>query len=149
MLFPKKVKHRKWQTHRKSKERMNRPETRGLKVSHGEYGIAATTGSRVTSNQIEAARKVIARTMKDGGKGGRMWIRIFPDRPITRKAAEVPMGKGKGDPDHFVCEVHPGRVLFEMSGLPESVAREAFRKAAHKLPVKGKFVTRENTSERA
>ena len=121
---------------------MNRPETRGLTVSHGSYGLKATTGSRVTSNQIEAARRVISRTM---GKTGKSWIRIFPDRPITNKAAEVPMGKGKGDPDHFVCEVHPGRVMFEIDGVPEDIAREAFRKATNKLPVKAKFVRREDT----
>ncbi len=142
MLFPKKVKHRKWQTHRKSPERMNRPETRGLTVSYGSYGLKAVTGSRVTSNQIEAARRVISRTM---GKAGKSWIRIFPDRPITQKAAEVPMGKGKGDPDHFVCEVHPGRVMFEIDGVEEDIAREAFRKAMNKLPVKAKFVRREDT----
>ena len=121
---------------------MNRPETRGLTVSHGSYGLKATTGSRVTSNQIEAARRVISRTM---GKTGKSWIRIFPDRPITNKAAEVPMGKGKGDPDHFVCAVHPGRVMFEIDGVPEDIAREAFRKATNKLPVKAKFVRREDT----
>lgn len=142
MLFPKKVKHRKWQTQRKSEEKINRPDTRGITVSHGEYGLKATSGSRVRSNQIEAARRVISRTM---GKTGRSWIRIFPDRPITRKAAEVPMGKGKGDPDHFVFEVQPGRILFEISGVPEEIAREAFRKATAKLPVKAKFVRREDT----
>lgn len=142
MLFPKKVKHRKWQTHRKSPEKMNRPDTRGLTVAYGSYGLKATTGSRVKSNQIEAARRVISRTM---GKTGRSWIRIFPDRPITEKAAEVPMGKGKGDPDHFVFEVRPGRVMFEIDGVPEEVAREAFRKATNKLPVKARFVTRADT----
>jgi large subunit ribosomal protein L16 len=142
MLFPKKVKHRKWQTQRKSQEKINRPDTRGITVSHGQYGLKATTGSRVRSNQIEAARRVISRTL---GKTGRSWIRIFPDRPITQKAAEVPMGKGKGDPDHFVFEVQPGRILFEVDGVPEEVAREAFRKATAKLPVKAKFVRREDT----
>jgi len=142
MLFPKKVKHRKWQTHRKSPEKMNRPDTRGLTVAYGSYGLKATTGSRVKSNQIEAARRVISRTM---GKTGKSWIRIFPDRPITQKAAEVPMGKGKGDPDHFVFEVQPGRVMFEVDGVTEEVAREAFRKATNKLPVKAKFVTRADT----
>jgi large subunit ribosomal protein L16 len=142
MLFPKKVKHRKWQTHRKSPEKVNRPDTRGVTVSHGQYGLKAMSGSRVRSNQIEAARRVISRTM---GKTGRSWIRIFPDRPITQKAAEVPMGKGKGDPDHFVFEVQPGRILFEIDGVPEEVAREAFRKATAKLPVKTRFVRREDT----
>ncbi|MEK7462599.1 MAG: 50S ribosomal protein L16 [Patescibacteria group bacterium] len=139
MLFPKKVKHRKWQTNRISEERRQRPDTRGVTVAYGEYGLMAITGSRVKSNQIEAARRVISRTT---GKTGRVWIRIFPDRPITKKAAEVPMGKGKGDPDHFVFEVRPDRVLFEVSGVTEDIAREAFRKATAKLPVKGKFVRR-------
>ena len=139
MLFPKKVKHRKWQTNRISEERRNRPDTRGITVAYGEYGLKATSASRVKSNQIEAARRVISRTT---GKAGRVWIRIFPDRPITKKAAEVPMGKGKGDPDHFVFEVKPERILFEVSGVTEEVAREAFRKATAKLPVKGKFVRR-------
>ncbi len=142
MLFPKKVKHRKWQTNRISEERRNRPDTRGVTVAYGEFGLKATSASRVKSNQIEAARRVISRTT---GKTGRVWIRIFPDRPITKKAAEVPMGKGKGDPDHFVFEVRPDRVLFEVSGVPEDIAREAFRKATAKLPVKGKFVRREDT----
>ena len=142
MLFPKKVKHRKWQTNRISPARRQRPDNRGTAVSHGDYGLMATTGSRVKSNQIEAARRVISRTT---GKTGRVWIRIFPDRPITKKAAEVPMGKGKGDPDHFVFEVRPDRILFEVSGVTEEIAREAFRKATAKLPVKSKFVRREDT----
>jgi large subunit ribosomal protein L16 len=143
MLAPKKVKHRKWQTNRISEERRQRPDTRGITVAYGEYGLMATTGSRVKSNQIEAARRVISRT---SGKAGRIWIRIFPDRPITKKAAEVPMGKGKGDPDHFVFEVHPERILFEIAGVTEEVAKEAFRKATAKLPVKSKFVRRADTS---
>ena len=142
MLFPKKVKHRKWQTQRKSEAKRNRPDTRGVTISYGSYGLKATTGSRVKSNQIEAARRVISRTM---GKAGKSWIRIFPDRPVTRKAAEVPMGKGKGDPDHFVFEVRPGRILFEIDGVPEDIAREALRKATAKLPVNTKFVRREDT----
>jgi large subunit ribosomal protein L16 len=142
MLFPKKVKHRKWQTNRISPERRQRPDTRGVTVAYGEYGLMATSGSRVKSNQIEAARRVISRTT---GKAGRVWIRIFPDRPITKKAAEVPMGKGKGDPDHFVFEVRPDRILFEVSGVTEEVAKEAFRKATAKLPLKAKFVRREDT----
>ena len=143
MLAPKKVKHRKWQTNRISEERRQRPDTRGITVAYGEYGLMATTGSRVKSNQIEAARRVISRT---SGKTGRIWIRIFPDRPITKKAAEVPMGKGKGDPDHFVFEVKPERILFEIAGVTEEVAKEAFRKATAKLPVKSKFVRRADTS---
>lgn len=140
MLFPKKTKYRKWQTARKSKERLMRPDTRGTKVSHGSYGLKATTPARVTSNQIEAARKVIARTT---GKIGKYWIRIFPDRPYTRKAAEVGMGKGKGDPQGFVFEVRPERVLFELDGVPEKLAREALRKASAKMPVKTKFIKKE------
>ena len=142
MLFPKKVKHRKWQVARKSEAKLARPDTRGITVSYGEYGLKATTPSRVKSNQIEAARRVISRTM---GKTGKSWIRIFPDRPITKKPAEVGMGKGKGDPDHFVFEVRPGRILFEIDGVPEEVAREAFRKATAKLPLQAKFVRREDT----
>lgn len=142
MLFPKKVKHRKWQTNRISEARRNRPDTRGIKVSYGEFGLKSSTASRVKSNQIEAALRVISRTM---GKTGKVWIRIFPDRPITQKAAEVPMGKGKGDPDHFVFEVQPGRIIFEVSGVPEELAKEAFRKACAKLPVQGKLVRREDT----
>ena len=142
MLFPKKVKHRKWQVGRKNEATLARPDTRGTSVSFGSYGLKATTPSRVKSNQIEAARRVISRTL---GKTGKVWIRIFPDRPITKKAAEVPMGKGKGDPDHFVFEVAPGRIIFEVDGVTEKVAREAMRKATAKLPLKGRFVTREET----
>jgi large subunit ribosomal protein L16 len=140
MLFPKKVKHRKWQVGRKSPAKMASPDTRGVSVSFGSYGLRALTASRVKSNQIEAARRVISRTL---GKTGRVWIRIFPDRPVTKKPAEVGMGKGKGDPDHFVFEVHPGRVLFEIDGVSEDIAREAFRKATAKLPLKGKLVRRD------
>ena len=142
MLFPKKVKHRKWQVGRKSEIKRSAPETRGITVAFGSYGLKATSQARVKSNQIEAARRVISRTL---GKTGQIWIRIFPDKPMTKKPAEVGMGKGKGDPDHFVFEVAPGRVLFEVDGVPEEVAREAMRKATAKLPLTGKFVTREET----
>ena len=142
MLFPKKVKHRKWQTGRKGEVKLNRPDTRGVTVAFGSYGLKATTPSRVKSTQIEAARRVISRTL---GKTGKIWIRIFPDKPITKKPAEVGMGKGKGDPDHFVFEVAPGRVLFEIDGVSEDVAKEALRKATAKLPLKAKFVRREDT----
>lgn len=142
MLFPKKVKHRKWQIGRKSPEKLAKPDTRGLTVAFGAYGLKATAPARVRSNQIEAARRVISRTL---GKTGKTWIRIFPDRPVTQKAAEVPMGKGKGDPEYFVFEVHPGRILFEIDGVPEETAREAFRKATAKLPLQAKFVRREET----
>lgn len=139
MLFPKKVKHRKWQTGRTNPKKYS-PDTRGLAVSFGSYGLRALTQARVKSNQIEAARRVISRTL---GKTGKIWIRIFPDHPVTKKPAEVGMGKGKGDPDHFIFEVLPGRVLFEVDGVTKEVAREAFRKATAKLPVKSKLVTRE------
>ena len=139
MLFPKKVKHRKWQTGRKSEERLARPDTRGTSVSFGAFGLKATTASRLTSNQIEAARKVLSRAT---GKGGKMWIRVFPDRPITQKPAEVGMGKGKGDPKHFVFEVRPGRVLFEIDGVEEAKVRDAMRRAGSKLPMKTTVVTR-------
>ncbi len=140
-MFPKKVKHRKWQTGRKSPEKLSRPDTRGTKVSFGSHGLKATTAHRVTSNQIEAARKVLTRAT---GKGGKMWIRIFPDRPVTKKPAEVGMGKGKGDPQHFVFEVRPGRVMFELDGVADAVARDAMRRAGSKLPVKSTVVTRGN-----
>ncbi len=138
MLFPKKVKHRKWQTHRKNPNKFG-VATRGVTLSFGTYGLKATTQARVRSNQIEASRRVISRTL---GKVGKMWIRIFPDRPYTAKAAEVGMGKGKGDLQGYHVEVLPGRILFEVDGVPEKVAREALRKAAAKLPVKGKVISR-------
>lgn len=142
MLFPKKVKHRKWHTDRKSEEKRSRPDTRGVTISFGSFGLKATAASRVKSNQIEAARRVISRTL---GKTGKIWVRIFPDKPVTKKAAEVPMGKGKGDPDHFMFEAHPGRILFEVDGVSEAVAREALRKASAKLPLTCKVVSREET----
>ena len=139
MLFPKKVKHRKWQTGRKSERRLARPDTRGTTVAFGSFALKAVTPSRVTANQIEAARKVLTRAT---AKTGKLWIRIFPDRPITNKPAEVGMGSGKGDLKHFVFEVRPGRVLFELDGVPESVARAHLKQAASKLPVKTSIVTR-------
>lgn len=142
MLFPKKVKHRKWQTGRKHPDRLMAPETRGTTVSFGAFGLKAQTQSRVKSNQIEAARRVINRTL---GKTGKIWIRIFPDKPVTKKPAEVGMGKGKGDPDHFIFDVRPGRVIFEIDGVTETVAREALRKATAKLPLKARVVTRDET----
>lgn len=139
LLFPKKVKHRKWQTGRKNPKRFSRADTRGITVAFGSFGLKATTHARVTSNQIEAARRVIVRTI---GKTGKLWIRIFPDRPITAKAEGVGMGKGKGDPKGFVFEVYPGRVLFEVDGVKKEVAEEALRKASMKLPLKAKVVER-------
>lgn len=139
MLFPKKVKHRKWQTGRKSPEKLARPDTRGTTVAFGSHGLKATSAARLTSNQIEAARKVLTRVT---GKGGKLWIRVFPDRPITQKPAEVGMGSGKGDPKFFVFEVRPGRVLFELDGVEDKAAREAMRLAGGKLPMKTSVITR-------
>ncbi len=139
MLFPKKVKHRKWQNARLSEAKLARPETKGVDVSFGAFGLKAETPARVAANQIEAARRAMQR---HAGKTAKVWIRIFPDRPVTKKAAEVPMGKGKGDPDRYVFEVRPGRVLFEIDGVTEIVAREALRKAGCKLPIKTKVVAR-------
>ena len=139
MLFPKKVKHRKWQTGRKSAKRLNRPDTRGITVAFGTFGLKALTAARMTSNQIEAARKVLTRAT---AKNGKLWIRIFPDRPITAKPAEVGMGSGKGDPKHYVFEVRPGRVLFELDGVPDTIARAHLRQAGMKLPMKTSIVTR-------
>lgn len=140
MLFPKKVKHRKWQTGRKHPDKIKASETRGTTIAFGSYGLRAITPARITSNQIEAARRTLIRKVT---KIGRIWIRIFPDRPYTRKAAEVGMGKGKGDPQGFVFEVKPGRILFEVEGVSEEIAREALRKAGAKLAVKTKVVSRE------
>ena len=139
MLFPKKVKHRKWQTQRKSAKRLARPDTRGTSVSFGSFGLKALTSARVTSNQIEAARKVLTRAV---AKSGKLWIRIFPDRPVTAKPAEVGMGSGKGDPKLYVFEVRPGRVLFEIDGVSEAVARAHLIQAGSKLPVKTSIVAR-------
>ncbi len=138
MLIPKKVKYRKWQTGRTNQKRV-RVETRGTDVSFGSYGLKAIASARIRSQQLEAARKAMTRVM---GKNGKMWIRVFPDRPYTAKAAEVGMGSGKGDPQGYCVPVHAGRVLFEVDGLPEVEAREALRKAGTKLPVKTKVVSR-------
>ncbi len=138
MLFPKKVKHRKWQKNRQNLKGIGN-ETRGTKLSFGSFGLKAVSYEHITSNQIESARKVISRSV---GKTGRIWIRIFPDRPWTQKAAEVPMGKGKGEPQGFCFEVRPGRVLFEVDGIPELAAKEALRKAGTKLPMKTKVIAR-------
>lgn len=139
MLFPKKVKHRKWQTSRRNAKRPLHA-TRGASLSFGSHGIKAITAHRVESKQIESARKVIARSVS---KTGKMWTRIFPDRPFTQKAAEVGMGKGKGDPQGYCFQVEPGRVIFEVDGITDAVARMALKKAGAKLPFKIKIVTRE------
>ena len=138
MLFPKKVKFRRWQVHRRHSDVLaNHRSSRGTEIQFGTHAVKATTQARVTSKQIESARKVVSRTV---GKLGKYWIRIFPDRPMTHKPAEVPMGKGKGALDGYCVEVEPGRIIFEVSNDSDVVAREALRKAGAKLPVKTKIV---------
>ena len=134
-LMPKRTKYRKQQ-----KGRNRGKATRGNFVSDGEYGLQATEAAWITTNQIEAARIAMTRHIK---RGGQVWIKLFPDKPVTKKPAENRMGKGKGAPEYWVAVVKPGRVMFELAGVPEEVAKEAFRLAANKLPVKTKFVTRE------
>jgi large subunit ribosomal protein L16 len=138
MLFPKKVKFRKWQKNR-TNETKRRNATRGTTLSFGSHGLKAMTFAHVKSNQLESARKVIARTL---GKTGRVWTRVFPDRPYTQKAAETPMGKGKGDLQGYLVDVEPGRVIFEVDGVTDAVAIEALRKASTKLPLIGKTIAR-------
>ena len=135
--MPKRVKHRKVQ-----RGRMTGVATRGNVVSDGEFGLQATEPAWITANQIEAARIAMTRYIK---RGGQVWIKIFPDKSVTKKPAETRMGSGKGAPEQWVAVVKPGRVLFEIAGVPEELAREAMRLASHKLPIKCKFVTRENT----
>ena len=136
MLLPKRVKYR-----RVHRGRMKGIATRGQFVSNGEYGLQALEPCWITSNQIEAARIAMTRYTKRGGK---VWIKIFPDKPVTEKPAETRMGSGKGSPEYWVAVVKPGRVLFEMADIPEETAREALRLAAHKLPLKTKFVKRDS-----
>jgi len=139
-LFPKKVKHRKWQTGRQHPDKLSTPATRGVEINFGSHALKATTPARVKSNQIEAARRAMSRHM---GKTGRAWIRIFPDRPFTKKPSEVKMGKGKGDLQGYEAVVKPGRIIFEVDGVTEEVAKEALRKAGTKLPLKTKVVARD------
>ncbi len=138
MFFPKKVKYRKWHTMRRNPARVG-IANRGITVAFGSFGLKAMGQARIRSNQIEAARKVLSRSI---GKTGRLWIRIFPDMPYTQKPAEVKLGKGKGDLAGYVAPVLAGRVLFEVDGTDEVTAREALRKAGTKLPVKTKVVAR-------
>lgn len=134
MLLPKKVKHRKWHKPR----RMNKgTASRMNTVAFGEYGLKALGHAWVTSRQIESARRVLTRYVR---RGGRVWIRIFPDRPVTTKGSEMPMGKGKGAPDHYVCTVKPGTVMFEIGGVPADKSAEALKLATAKLPLKAKVV---------
>ena len=135
MLMPKRVKFRRVQ-----RGRLTGKASRGTKISNGTYGLVALEPAWITSNQIEAARIAMTRYIR---RGGQVWIKIFPDKPITEKPAETRMGSGKGSPEYWVAVVKPGRILFEMDGVSEEIAKEAMRLAMHKLPIKCKFVTRE------
>ena len=135
MLMPKRVKRRKQQ-----RGRLKGKAMRGNRVTNGQYGLVALEPAWITSNQIEAARIAMTRYIR---RGGQVWIKIFPDKPITEKPAETRMGSGKGSPEYWVSVVKPGRVLFEMDGVSEDIAKEAMRLASHKLPIKCRFVTRE------
>ena len=137
MLLPKRVKYRRVQ-----RGRMTGKAMRGNTVTYGEFRLVATEPAWITSNQIEAARIAMTRYTK---RGGQVWIKIFPDKPVTQKPAETRMGSGKGSPEYWVAVVKPGRVMFEIAGVPEDVAREALRLASHKLPIKTKIVKREDT----
>ncbi len=136
MLLPKKVKHRKWQ---KGRKRNQGVASRGLELSYGSYGLKSLGFAWLTSRQIEAARRVLSRYTKRSGK---VWIRVFPDKPVTKKGAEVPMGKGKGAVDHYVCVVKPGALIFEMEGITEAEAKQALDLASYKLPFKTKFISK-------
>ena len=135
MLMPKRVKYRRVQ-----RGRMKGKANKGNYIAYGEYGLQALEPGWITSNQIEAARVALTRYMRRGGK---VWVKIFPHKPVTKKPAEVRMGSGKGSPEYWVAVVKPGRIMFEVAGVPEEVAREALRLARHKLPIKCKFVKRE------
>ena len=137
MLLPKRVKYRRVQ-----RGRLTGKALRGNKVSHGDFGLVALEPAWIKSNQIEAARIAMTRYIK---RGGQVWIKIFPDKPVTEKPAETRMGSGKGSPEYWVAVVKPGRVMFEIAGVPEETAREAMRLAANKLPIKCKFVCKEET----
>ena len=139
MLLPKRVKYRRVQ-----RGRLKGKATRGNKVTYGDYGLVALEPAWITSNQIEAARVAMTRYIK---RGGQVWIKIFPDKPITEKPAETRMGSGKGSPEYWVAVVKPGRVMFEIGGVSEELAREAMRLAANKLPIKCKFVVKETGGE--
>lgn len=134
MLYPKKVKHRKWR-----RGRSKGIETRGTELAFGSFGLKGLGTHWISTRQIEAARRAILRYLK---KGGKLWIRIFPQKPVTKKGTEVPMGGGKGSVDHYVFPIKPGRIIFELEGIKEEQAREAFKTAGAKLPIKTKFVKR-------
>lgn len=135
ILMPKKVKHRKWR-----RGRSKGIENRGVELAFGTFGLKSLETKWVTARQIEAARRAIIRYLK---KGGKLWVRIFPDKPVTKKGTEVPMGGGKGGVDHYVFPIRPGRILFELEGLKEEQAKEALKKAAAKLPIKTKLITKQ------
>ncbi len=137
MLLPKKVKYRKWHTMRKNPEKVG-VSSRGTEISFGSHALKAITPARVMSNQIEAARKALSRAV---GKTGKVWIRIFPDMPLTKKPAEVKLGKGKGDLFGYCAPVKPGRIIFEVDGVTDAIAREALRKAGTKLPLNTKIIS--------
>ncbi|HHV93925.1 MAG TPA: 50S ribosomal protein L16 [Firmicutes bacterium] len=141
MLIPKRVKYRKQQ-----RGRMKGKASRGCTISYGEYGLQALEPGWITNTQIEAARVAMTRFTRRGGK---VWIKIFPDKPVTARPAETRMGSGKGAPEYWVAVVKPGRILFEIAGVPEDAAREALRLASHKLPIRTKFVAREQTGGEA
>ncbi|PIP24460.1 MAG: 50S ribosomal protein L16 [Candidatus Nealsonbacteria bacterium CG02_land_8_20_14_3_00_37_10] len=134
MLMPKKVKHRKWR-----KGRSKGQEFRGTALAFGSFGLMSLNTRWISARQIEASRRAILRYLK---KGGKLWIRIFPDKPVTKKGTEVPMGGGKGSVDHYAFPIKPGRIIFELDGIKEEIAQEAFEKAADKLPIKTKFIRR-------
>lgn len=138
MLMPKRTKYRRVQ-----RGRMKGKATRGNKIAYGEYGLMALEPAWITSNQIEAARIAMTRYIK---RGGQVWVKIFPDKPVTEKPAETRMGSGKGSPEYWVAVVKPGRVMFEMGGVSEQIAKEAMRLASHKLPIKCKFVKKESAA---
>ncbi len=139
MLMPKRVKRRK-----QMRGTMKGKAARGTTITYGEYGLQALEPAWITSNQIEAARIAMTRYIK---RGGQVWIKIFPDKPVTEKPAETRMGSGKGSPEYWVAVVKPGRIMFEIAGVSEEVAREAMRLAMHKLPIRCKFITRQETEE--
>src|SRR3989338_8819325 len=137
MLIPKKTKHRKWH---KGRRRFSGIETRGTKLAFGAFGLKAQERDWLTARQIEAARRAMTRYV---ARGGKIWIRVFPDKPVTKKGAETPMGGGKGSVDHYVVPIKPGRILFEMDGVSKDLAQEAMKRAAYKLPLKTKFISKQ------
>ncbi len=136
LMMPKKIKHRKWH---KGRQRNKRIESRGADIAFGSFGLKAVESKWINARQIEAARRCIIRYLK---KGGKLWIRVFTDKPVTKKGTEVPMGGGKGAVSHYVFSIKPGRIIFELEGISEKIAREAFKKASTKFPIKTIFIKR-------